>query len=236
MTEAPFISSLAHSLAVRNISVPKVVMIQRWVSLVYQLSEADIVVRSEVRIRPGQRGDIDFFAQSDDVIDPKNTILRQIIKFWDQYGFRCLYVGYPEDESRPGCMQFWIDQSDKHRFTNMEYGAMYQPLNSDTIYAEAGYVRKDLRGRHLFRKFRRAMHKELFLRGKKFVRSHIASNNSRIPSLRVAAAVGFMADHWISMVKIRLPFCRSNVFVHHPIKDSDLSQFPLNLFKQRGGS
>ena len=235
MIDIPFISSLPRLLAVHNIRVPRVVMISRWISLIYNLSEADAYFKSEVRIQKGGRRELEFFAHSEDLSDPENQILRQDIKFWDKYGFRCLYVGYLEDASRPFCMQFLIDKSDNHRFVNMDYGGMYQHLNSDMIHAEGGYVRKDLRGKHLFPKFRNTMHKMLYLKGKKVVRSHIASNKRQIPSLKVAAAVGFMADHWISMVMIRLPFCKSNVFVHHPIKDLDRSKLPLNLFIRRSG-
>jgi hypothetical protein len=224
-------------LAAYNIGLPKVVTIQRWISLVHKLTEADTDLKSEVRIRPGKRQDLDFFARLDDISDPENIILRQDLKFWDKYGFRCLYVGYLEDESRPFCMQFWIDESENHKFANMDYGGMYQQLNSDTIHGEGGYVCKKLRGKGLFRKFRSTMHNVLFLKGMKFVRSHIASNQRRLPSLKVAAAVGFIIpNHWISRIMIRLPFYQSDFFVHHPIKDTDWSKFSLNHFKQRSGS
>lgn len=232
MSDAPFISSLSRLLAVHNIRVPMVVTIQRWISVVYALSEADVRLKSKVQIRPGKRRDLDFFVRSENINDPKNHILRQNIKFWYQYGFRCLYVGYLEDRSRPVCMQFWIDESDNHRFAKMDYGGMYKQLNSDTIHGEGGYVREELRGKHFFPKFRTTMHTMLFSKGKKVVRSHIASNKRQIPSLKVAAALGFMPDYWISMVMIRLPFCNSKVFVHHPIRGLDWSKLPLNLFKQ----
>jgi hypothetical protein len=222
-------------LAVHGIKIPGIVTIHRWLSLVRQLAEADVELKSEVRIRPGMRRDLDFFVHIDDISDSENLTLRQDVKFWDQYGFRCLYVGYFEDESRPFCLQYWIDDSDNHRFAKMNYGGMYQTLNSDTIHAEGGYVCKELRGKGLFRKFRTTMHRMLFLKGKKLVRSHIASNQSRIPSLKVAAAVGFIPDHWISRITIRLPFYKSEVFVHHSIRDTDWGKFPLKLFEHRSG-
>jgi hypothetical protein len=225
-------SSLFNFLAKRHISIPKVVTIHRWISLVYNLSEADTHLESELQIRPGERRDLDFFSHLGDLRDPSNHILKQDIKFWYQYGFKCLNVGYLKDITRPCCMQFWINDSDNHRFKNMEYGAMYQRLNTETIHGEGGYVLKSMRGRGLFRKFRITMHKILFLKGKKVVRAHIASQKGRLPSLKVAASVGFVADHWISMVRTQLPLCKSNVFVHHPIKDSERNKFPLNLFKQ----
>jgi hypothetical protein len=221
---------------VHNIKVPGIVTIHRWISLVHQLAEADVESKSEVRIRPGMRRDLDFFVHTDNISDPENIILRQDVKFWDQYGFRCLYVGYFGDESRPFCLQYWIDESDNHRFAKMDYGGMYQQLNSETIHGEGGYVCKKLRGKGLFRKFRYTMHKVLFLKGKKLVRSHIASNQSRIQSLKVAAAVGFIPDHWISRIVIRLPFYKSDFFVHHPIKDTDFDRFPILLFKNDPGS
>ena len=103
-------------------------------------------------------------------------------------------------------------------------------VNLEMIKAGLAEVYRGPPAKGLFRKFRTTMHKVLFLNGKKVVRAHIAVNKRQIPSLKVAAAVGFIPDHWISRIMIRLPFYKSDVFVHHPIRDTDVDKFPLLLF------
>lgn len=60
MGEAFFISSLSRLLAVHNVRVPMVVAIQRWISVAYNLSEADARLNSKVQIRSGERRDLEF--------------------------------------------------------------------------------------------------------------------------------------------------------------------------------
>ena len=223
-------SRLYRVLAEKEMRVPRAIAITRWISFIYRLSEKDLEVENEVLIRPGRKGDLDFFMSSEDMNDPANHILKQDIKFWDEYGFRCLYVGYLKDQKRPFCLQYWIEDSDNHRFKNMEYGGMYQDLSPDTVHVEGGYVCKDLRGQGLFPKFRTKTHKKLYKKGKKFVHAHIASSTRQIASLKAANKAGLLPNYWISRIDIRLPFFRSSDFVRHDIRCSDFSEFPMSLF------
>ena len=220
-------------LAEKEIRVPRAIAITRWVSFIYRLSEKDLDVENEIFIQIGRKEDLEFFVSSEDMNDRANHILLQDIKFWDEYGFRCLQVGYLKGEHQPFCLVYVIDDSDNHRFDIMEYGDMYQKLESDTAHVEGGYVRKDLRGQGLFPKFRAKINKMLYKKGKKIVRSHIASSTGRIASLKAASKAGLVPNYWISRVNISLPFFRSSAFVPHDIKRSDFSKFPLSLFHLR---
>ena len=116
------------------------------------------------------------------------------------------------------------------RFDIMEYGDMYQKLESDSAYFEGGYVRKDWRGQGLFPKFKAEINKMLYKKGKKIVHSHIAAKTRQIASLKAASKAGGIPNYWISRVNINLPFFRSSTFVRHDIKRSDFSKFPLSIF------
>ena len=223
-------------LAEKGIRFPRTIAITRWVSFIYRLSEKDLDVENEILIRPGNKEDLDFFVSSEDMNEPANHILSQDIKFWKKYGFKCLYVGYLGDETRPFCLQYWIEDSDNYRFKDMEYGGMYQELSPDTVHVEGGYVCNDLRGQGLFPKFRTKTHKILYKKGKKTVRAHIASSTRQTASLKAASKAGLVPNYWISRVSISLPFFRSSVFVRHDIKRSEFSKFPLSIFYTEKGS
>ena len=87
-------------LAEKEIRFPRTT-INRWLSLVYKLTEEDLKVESEVLIRSGRKQDLDFLLGCEDSADPGRHILLQDIKFWDQYGFRCLYTGYLNGDAHP---------------------------------------------------------------------------------------------------------------------------------------
>lgn len=152
------------------------------------------------------------------------------LRFWNQYGFRCLYVGHFINNQQPCCIQYLIDDSDNHRFKNMEYGGMYKLLDSETVHSEGAYVLRQHRKKGVYHKFGLQRYKLLYEKGKRFLRGHIASSEGRIPVFKAAARLGSVPDHWVSKVSINFRFFISSAFVHHPINTSDYGTFPLNLF------
>jgi hypothetical protein len=226
---AKYLSALSRVLAEKQIRLPRT-RLSRWVSLICELNEDDLAIENEVLIRLAKKDDLEFFANSEDIADPENGLLRQDIKFWDEYGFRCLYVGFIKEETHPFCLCYFIDHSENHRFEKMEYGSMYEPLTSNMVHVEGAYVRKNMRGKKLFLKFCQKRNKLFYQKGKKLVRSHVLLDKSRVPMLIISKKVGFVPDHLISSVTINLPIFRTRVFVHHPIRDSDRGKFPLTLF------
>lgn len=66
-----------------------------------KLSENDLNVENEVHIRPGGKEDLDFLVRTEDKSDPGYHMLLQATRWWDHLGFRCLYVGYLENQSAP---------------------------------------------------------------------------------------------------------------------------------------
>ena len=217
-------------LAEKEIRLPRVISITRWLSLTHKLSDKDLNVENEVLIRPGKKEDLDFMANSEDVNAPENGTLLQDIRWWDQYGFRCLYVGYLEDEQQPCGLEYWIEDTDNHRIKNMEYGGMYRSLDPLTVQADGAYICTELRGRDIFPKLLAKGHKLFYQKGKEVFRAHIACNKNRIPAFKMARKSGYVPDYWISRVTINLRFFRSSAFVHHKIKQSDHNKFPLSLF------
>lgn len=199
-----------------------------------QLSEEDLSVENEVLIRSGKKEDLDFFLSSEESTDWGHHILLQIIRWWNEYGFRCLYAGYLEEKSKPFCLNYWIDDSDNHRFKSMKYGGLYQPLTVDVAHGEGAYVRKDFRRQDLWFKFCQQRNKLLYQRGKRLLRAHMVVKG-KMPALKNAINLGYVPDHWISRVRINLSLLRSDVFVHHSIKESDLKRFPLTLFDMQNG-
>ena len=216
--------------AEKGIRLPLVVSITRWLSLIHNLSDKDLSVENEVLIRPGTREDLDFMANSEDINDPENRTLLQDIRWWREYGFRCLYVGYLENEQQPCGLEYWIEDTDNHRIRNMEYGGMYSTLDPFTVQADGAYIRKDLRGKDIFPKLLAKGHKLFYEKGKKVFRAHIASSKTRTPAFKMARKSGYVPEYWISRVTFNLPFFRSSGFIHHKIRKCDLGKFPLSLF------
>jgi hypothetical protein len=204
--------------------------VARWVSLKCELTEDHLSVKNDVFIRPATKEDLDFLSNTEDKSDSQNRILLQDIKFWNEYGFRCLYAGHKQGDPQPLCMCYFIDHSDNHRFKKMEYGAMYEALTPDTVHVEGAYVCKNMRRKGLFLKFCHKRNKLFYQNGKKFVRSHVIVDKSGVPMLKILKKVGFVPNKFISRVKIHLPFVRSDLFVHHPIKESDHKRFPMTFF------
>jgi hypothetical protein len=219
------------TLAEKQIRVPGIISVSRWLFLIYKLSEKDLHVEKEAIIRLGRKDDLDSLASSQDMDDPANSLLKQDIRFWQEYGFRCLYVGFFKDDPQPCFLMYVIDDSDNHRFKKMKYwGGLYQPLTPDAVYNEGIWIRKDVRQNKLSYKFYMTIYKLLCQRGKKFIWGHTRSIEARTSLLKMTSRAGWVPDHWISKVTINLSFFRSNVFIHHRIKDSDRDQFPLTLF------
>jgi len=222
--------TLYRLLAEKQIQVPRLISIARWISLVRPLSEKDLEVESEVLIRRATEEDIDYLTKCTETTDKNEPILSMDLRFRNQYGFRCLYVGYFRNNPQPSCIQYWIDDSDNHRFKNMEYGGMYKLLDPETIHEEGVYVLKQHRKRKVFHEFTLQRNKLLYEKGKRFLRGHGAVSESRIPILKASARLGYVPDYWISRVTINLRLYRESVFIHHPIKASDHGTFPLTLF------
>ena len=195
-----------------------------------KLSENDLNVENEVQIRPGKKEDLDFLARTEDKSNPGYGTLLQDIRWWDHFGFRCLYAGYLEDQSAPCILEYWIEDTDNHRFKQMEYGGLYQPLDSFSVQAEGAYVSKDMRGKELFPKFLAKGHKLFYQRGKKVFHAHIACFRTKISAFKMSEKSGYAPSHWISIVRINLPFFRSRAFVHHEITGTERDKFPLTLF------
>ncbi len=200
--------------------------------MVYELGEKDLLEQdNEVSVHPGSREDLEFFIASEDPNDSGRHILQQDVRFWDQYGFRCLYTGYLQNDRKPLCVNYAIDYSYKHLFEHMEYGDLYDSLKFDTVYMEGGYIRKDLRGDDFFRKFQLKLNELLFKQGKKVMRGHIAVNIDKKPAFLWANAVGFRPAYFISRVRIQFPFLKSDAFIRHEIKSSDFKKYPLTIFQ-----
>ena len=220
-------------LAEKKIRIPRVISIMRWLSITHKLSDKDLTVENEVLIRPGKKEDLEILANSENMRDPTNGTLLQDIRWWDTYGFRCLYVGYLEDERQPCGVEYWIEDTDNHRIKSMEYGGLYRPLDALTVQAEGAYIRKDLRGKDIFPKLLAKGHKLFYQKGKKAFRAHIACNRNRIPAFKMARKSGYVPNCWVSRVMIHLPFFQSNIFVIHKIRKSDHNKFPLSLFENK---
>ena len=86
--------ALHRILARKQIRLPKIIEITRWLSMSRKLSENDLNVENEVHIRPGKKEDLDFLARTEDKSNPGYGTLLQDIRWWDHFGFRCLYAGY----------------------------------------------------------------------------------------------------------------------------------------------
>jgi hypothetical protein len=206
--------------------------VSRWISLTYQLSEKDLELQSEILIRLATQEDIDLLASLDEnKADTSYHMVRQNIKFWNDYGLRCVYVGYLKDDPIPFCWQYVIFASDIHLLKKIKYSAMYPPLAQDAVHLEGGYVLYKQRQKSLFTKFTRSLIKFLYHKGIRLFRCHVPCDETKVPMLNFLAKIGYAPDHWISMVTTRLPFFRSGVFVHHRIKASDYGTFPLTLFE-----
>ena len=107
-----------------------------------------------------------------------------------------------------------------------------QPRTASARSAALPALPAELRQKDLFTKFVRSRDKIFYRKGIRLLRCHIACNQTKFPMLNLCAKDCWTPDHWISMVTIRLPFFKSNVFVHHSIKDTDRGNFPLPLFHQ----
>ena len=224
--------ALQRILARKQIQVHKIIETTRWLSMSRKLSENDLNVENEVHIRPGKKEDIDFLARTEDKSNPGYHMLLQAIRWWDHFGFRCLYVGYLEDQNAPCTLEYWIEDSDNHRFKQMEYGGLYQPLDSFAVQAEGAYVSKNMRGKEIFPKLLAKGYKLFYQRGKKVFHAHAVCHRTGISTFKMAKKSGYVPSHWVSIVRINLPFFRSKVFVHQEIKDSERDKFPLSLFDQ----
>ena len=234
MIKGLFVNGLCRVIAERNINIPHVVsVVSRWICLTYNLSKKNFDSQSEVLIRLATTEDLDRLASLEkNKADTGYHIVKQNIKFWYEYGLRCLYVGYLKDDPSPFCWQYFIFSSDIHRLNKIKYSAMYPPLAQDAVHLEGTYVVHELRQKKLFTKFVRSREKLLYQKGIRQLRSQIPCNETKIPVLKFSAKIGYIPDHWISMVKIQLPFFKSDIFVHHPIRVSDYGKFPLSLFDQ----
>jgi hypothetical protein len=107
---------------------------------------------------------------------------------------------------------------------------MYPPLAPDAVHLEGGYIPYKLRQKDLFTQFVRSRDRIFYQKGIRRLRCHIACSETKIPMLKFCVKDGWILDHWISEVIIGLPFFRSDVFVHHPIKETDFDKFPVTLF------
>jgi hypothetical protein len=223
--------TLYRLLAEKQIQIPKLTSVTRWLSLLCPIPEKDLDVKSKVLIRRATEEDIAYLTKCRETTDKNESILSMDLEFWNQHGFRCLYVGHFINNPQPCCIQYLIDESDNHRFKNMEYGGMYKLLDPETVHEEGAYVLKQHRKRRVYHEFALKRHKLLYEKGKRFLRGHGAVNESRMPMFKAAARLGSVPDYWISRVTINLRFYRASVFIHHPIKASDHGIFPLTLFE-----
>ena len=228
-----FIHTLSSAIARQNIHILNVVYLTRWISLTYKLSGKIIDSKNEVLIRLATEEDFDFLAGiEENNSDSGYHIVRQNIRFWNDYGLRCLYVGHLKDDPRPCCYQYAIFPSDIHHLRKTPYGAMYAPLTKGAVHLEGAYVLNKLRQKDFFTKFSQSRDIFLYQKGIRMLRTHVHCDKTKFPILKWCAKKGYIPDHWISRVIIRFPFFKTDEFVHSPVRDRDHSKFPLSLFYQ----
>ena len=110
------INTFSRIIARHDIHIPKVINENRWISLTYKLTEKSLDSQSKVLIRLATKEDLNLLVSlEENEADTGYHIASQMIRFWNDYGLRCLYVGYLEDDPIPFCWQYFIENSDINR-------------------------------------------------------------------------------------------------------------------------
>jgi hypothetical protein len=204
---------------------------EHWLSFVYDLSAGLPIRRNtadDLHIRRATEKDIEIISGSD---ESKEPIVTSCLRFWNDHGFRGLYLGFLDNHQEPAIFQYVMDNADNERYASMVYGNMYRRQSGDSVQVENIYSFRSQRRNHLAIDFEARLFTLLKQMGKKKVRTHINVKNK--PALFWARLVGFRPDSWITMVSIDLPFFRSlkKKFVFSGIREAEYESFPLSLFK-----
>lgn len=202
-----------------------------WLSLTYDLTASvpSPEARNELVLRPATEEDV---ARIADCADSGEPIVRSSLRFWREYGFRSLYLGFLRDDPEPGIFQYVIDEQDNHRYRGMLYGRMYRNQFPETVQVENLYTFRTKRRRNLALDFERLLFRLLLHNGKTLARTHINAGNRA--ALLWARSVGFRPDYRITMVSIDLPLLRDmrKRFAFSPFSEAQYDTYPLSLFKQ----
>jgi hypothetical protein len=204
---------------------------EHWLSFRYDLDELPVPRRTgkdTLLIRLAGDEDVRLIEDGAARAEP---IVSSSLRFWKEYGFRQLYLGFVEGDPAPCIFQYMLDDSNNHRYARMDYGGMYRQQQPDEVQAENIFAFPDRRRRGLALDFERELFALLKGMGKRTVRTHISIRNK--PALIWARTVGFRPERWITMVTLDLPVMRNlkKEFVHRPIREAEYGAHPLSLFK-----
>lgn len=204
---------------------------EHWISFVYDLSTVPPVRKNtadDLHVRRATEKDIEVLTGLD---ESKEPIVASSLRFWNDHGFRGLYLGFLNNDQEPAIFQYVIDDTDNERYASMEYGNMYHRQSRDSVQVENIYSFRSRRRNHLAIDFEARLFELLKQTGKKKVRTHIGVKNK--PALFWARLVGFRPDSRITMVSIDLPLFRSmkKKFVFSGIREAEYDAFPLSLFR-----
>ncbi len=200
-----------------------------WLSFVHDLAVPAVrTPHSNLLIRPATDDDIERIAASADKDEP---IVGSCLRFWQEHGFRSLYLGFQPGDAEPSIFQYAIDERDNHRFAGMLYGRMYRLQTEESVQLENIYTFRSKRRRSLALDFELQLFGQLHRHGRRLARTHISIRNRA--ALLWAATVGFRPDHWITMVSIDLPVLRDRRkwFAFTPLREAERAKYPLSLFR-----
>jgi len=201
-----------------------------WLSFVYDLA-TDLPERRprfDLMIRLAGDEDIERIAAGTERDQP---IVRSCLRFWREFGFRSLYLGFVGNGPEPSIFQYVMDERDNHRYEAMLYGRMYRSQSPETAQVENLYTFRHKRCRNLALEFELQLFRLLKGSGIKQVRTHIAVRNRA--ALLWATTVGFRPEQWITMVSIDLPLLREQrkQFAFSPLREHEHAVYPLALFR-----
>lgn len=200
-----------------------------WLSFRIDLSAGDgLEAKNDLVIRLATDRDIEQIAAGPECAEP---VVSSCLRFWREYGFRSLYLGFVRNDPEPSIFQYVIDERDNHRYRTMLYGNMFRTQPADSVQLENLYSFQTKRRRNLAVDFERQLFRLLRQQGRVRARTHISIRNR--PALIWASLVGFRPDHWITMVSIDLPLLRDcrKQFAFTPLRQTERGSYPLSLFK-----
>lgn len=217
-----------------NISISRVI-ITKWLSFRCEIEKIlnDIGDECELSVRLAGPNDIAFLERLVSMEGIGNHVLAQDLRFWNDYGFRSLYVGDFRDESEPSVFCYLISDSEKDILYNMDYGDLYRGINKSACQSEGIFVLNDHRGLNLANKMRLQLMQIAIRQGKNQLKEHIPVNESKIANFISLSKLGAIPEYWIFRVTLDFPFFRNGkgYFIKKNIKDNDWSKFPLIYFK-----
>lgn len=140
---------------------------EHWISFVYDLNAVLPARRNtadDLHIRRATEKDIEIISGLD---ENKEPVIASSLRFWNDHGFRGLYLGFLNDDRDPAIFQYVIDDADNERYASMEYGNMYHRQSGDSVQVENIYAFSSRRRNHLAIDFETRLFELLKQAGKK---------------------------------------------------------------------